>query len=82
MPDKRLRRTLNDLRVYCSHKEGGCEWVGRLGSLTQHLNAEPQSGGDRLSGCQLTTVTCTHCDEDILRRDLSEHENDACPQRP
>ena len=53
MPDKRLQRTLNELQVYCCHKEAGCEWVGELGSLPQHLNLKHQDEGDRLSGCQL-----------------------------
>ena len=42
IPDKRLQRTLNELHVYCCHKEAGCEWVGELGRLPQHLNAEFQ----------------------------------------
>ena len=42
IPDKRLQRTLNGMKVYCSHKELGCEWVGDLGKLAQHLNDEQE----------------------------------------
>ena len=83
MPDKRLQRTLNELQVYCCHKEAGCEWVGELGSLPQHLNLKPQDEGDRLSGCQLVSIECTFCgDGDIQRKDLKEHEEGKCSKRP
>ena len=82
IPDKRLQRTLNDLQVYCSHKENGCEWVGQMRDLPQHLNVEPVSEGDRLLGCPLVCIKCTHCDESIQRQYLKEHECDYCAQRP
>ena len=80
--DKRLQRTLNELQVYCCHKVAGCEWVGELGSLPQHLNVKPQDEGDRLSGCQLTSMTCAFCSDDIQRMDLKEHEENKCSKRP
>ena len=82
MPDKRLQRMLNELQVYCCRKEPGCEWVGELGSLSQHLNLKPQDEGDRLSGCQLVSITCAFCSDDIQRKDLQEHEEDKCSERP
>ena len=81
IPDKRLQRTLNDFQVYCSHKGNGCEWVGSLGNLTQHLNAKPLSEGERLSGCQLTSVECKHCFDHVPRQDIVKHETMICPQR-
>ena len=82
IPDKRLQRTLNDFQVYCSHKSDGCDWVGSLGNLTQHLNAEPHSEGERLSGCQLTAIECKYCFDHIRRQDIVKHETMICPQRP
>ena len=82
IPDKRLQRTLNDFQVYCSHKGDGCEWVGSLGNLTQHLNAKPLSDGERLSGCQLTSIECKLCFDHIRRCDIVKHETMICPQRP
>ena len=81
MPDKRLQRTLNELQVYCCHKEDGCEWVGELGSLPHHLNLKPEEG-DRLIGCQLVAIQCAFCLDDIRRKDIEEHEKDMCPERP
>ncbi len=37
MPDKKLQHSLNGMKVYCSHKEFGCEWIGELGKLSQYL---------------------------------------------
>ena len=82
IPDKRLKRTLNELQVHCCHKEAGCEWVGELGSLPQHLNLNPQTESNILSGCQLASITCTFCGDDIQRKDLKEHEDDKCSERP
>ena len=82
IPDKRLQRTLNELRVYCCNKESGCEWVGELGGLTQHLNIKPQEKADRMTGCQLAKITCAFCSNDIERKDLKEHEEEICTKRP
>ena len=70
MPDRRLQRTLNELQVYCCHKEAGCEWVGQLGGLTQHLNINFRDRCDRLIECQLVGIDCTFCCNDIRRKDL------------
>ena len=81
MPNRRLsQRTLNELQVYCCHKEGGCEWVGELGSLPQHLNL--LNSGNRFSGCQLAKLACEFCGDAIQRKDLEEHEGDKCMVRP
>jgi TNF receptor-associated factor 4 len=82
MPDKRLQRTLNELQVYCCHKETDCEWVGELGGLPQHLNLQVNHLGDRFSGCQLVKLACKFCGNDFQRKDLLEHEGDECMQRP
>ena len=82
MPDKRLQRTLNELQVYCCHKEAGCEWVGELGSLPQHLNLKSQEEGDRLTGCWLVGIKCAFCSDDIQRKVIKEHEENICPERP
>ena len=35
--DKRLKRALAQLHVFCTHREGGCTWKGKLGELKHHL---------------------------------------------
>ena len=48
---RQLQRTLNSLQVYCSFKEAGCEWVGELGALSEHLNDNVESDCYKSSGC-------------------------------
>ena len=68
------------IAVISGHKEAGCEWIGELGNLTQHLNRQDEGG--RLIGCQFESVNCVFCSEDIQRKDLKEHEEDKCPDHP
>lgn len=42
--DKRLKRSLNQLHVLCTHSRYGCEWRGELGELENHLNEVVHSG--------------------------------------
>ena len=77
IPDKRLQRSLNDMKVYCSHKEFGCEWVGELGKLAQHLNDQQES-----PGCLFSCIECSFCNEIFQRQNLQEHKAEKCPKRP
>ena len=61
IPNRQLERVLNEMYVYCSHKDSGCAWKGELIALPQHLNIEPCT--DRLSGCQYAPLKCSHCKE-------------------
>ena len=36
--DKRLKRSLNQLRVLCTYSKDGCKWRGELGDLDHHFN--------------------------------------------
>ena len=40
--DKYFKRKVNELKVRCSHKPNGCEWVGELGNLDQHSTSCPK----------------------------------------
>ena len=42
MPDKFYKRKVNELKVRCPNKGSGCEWVGDLGSVDQHVNSCPK----------------------------------------
>ena len=79
--DKLLHRTLNEKLVYCTHKDGGCDWTGTLFALDQHLNAMPDSLEKRMEGCSVQTLRCNHCGDDFKRYNLLEHELN-CPRRP
>ena len=50
LPDKFFKRRVSELKLYCPNKSLGCEWVGELGDLDQHLKPE--------DGCQYAVVTC------------------------
>ena len=41
-PNKGLKRSLNQLRVYCTYRKNGCQWRGELGELDSHLNIRKQ----------------------------------------
>ena len=82
IPDKRLHRTLNELQVYCYHREAGCDWVGELVRLSQHLNVYPNISDDRMLGCRLAKLPCEFCGDSIRRKDLLDHEKNKCLKRP
>ena len=65
------------MKVYCSHKELGCEWIGELGLLPQHLNIDQE-----MPGCLFQSIECSFCSESIQRQYLGEHKSDKCPKRP
>ena len=39
MSDKFYRRKVCEIKVYCPHKAGGCEWVGEIGDLKKHTDS-------------------------------------------
>ena len=79
MINKSLRRKLNELKVYCVHKEIGCKWIDDLGKLEQHL-ATGKNDGE----CQFVMVRCTIsdlCKVKFLRNALKNHINNTCQYR-
>ena len=78
--DKLLQRTLNEKPVYCTHKDAGCDWTGKLAALDQHMNVMPDSE-QRMEGCSVQSLKCSFCDDSFKRRDMLDHES-TCPRRP
>ena len=79
MINKSLRRKLNELKVYCMHKDAGCKWIGDLGKLEHHLAI-----GEIKGECQCVTVKCTVsdlCKSQILRRYFAHHIKNTCKHR-
>ena len=73
MVDKNDQRKVLGLKVRCSMKKDGCEWEGELRHLDHHEREE----------CAWALVECGyHCGERLPRRQLAEHEQDVCSQRP
>ena len=81
MPDKQLERTLSGFEVYCSHRQKGCRWRGRLGSLSEHLNEKPRSEQDLLQGCPLQAVKCPRCRSPCQRSLMDDHIKTKCSRR-
>lgn len=80
-PNKWLKRELYQLNVYCTHRKEGCEWVGPLGQLDEHLNSD--AGTDNLTnGCGFVPLKCHACNKSVPRKGLRVHTSDLCEQRP
>ena len=69
---KSFQRKVNDLEVLCPWSEDGCTWTGTVGIVASHLDDD----------CQYVEVKCELCNGDIQRRNVQEHKNDACQNRP
>ncbi len=75
MLDKYFLRKVNELRVECPQKKGGCPWVGHLGSMERHLDAKT---GD----CKFMIVECPYlCGTRFHHCELASHQT-LCPRRP
>ena len=81
LKDRGLERSLKDLEARCSYKKEGCEWIGKLGDLDEHLNRDPFHE-NQLNGCQFVEVECTYkCGEWFQRRYIAMHETQQCKKR-
>ena len=78
-PNKGLRRSLYEFKVYCANQSQGCQWIGGLGQLTNHLNIQALQSVD---GCQYVQVPCSYCSKRFQRLDIVVHQNDDCGMRP
>ena len=66
-------------KVRCSNKKSaGCEWVGELGELDNHLKPGSVEGP-----CHFVDVECPlQCGRRVKRRNLNEHKSNECAKRP
>ena len=80
-PHKWLHRALNQLEVYCTHKKEGCEWVGPLGQLDEHLNCDAAETDNLTKGCGFVPLRCQDCNESVPRKGYRVHVTDLCEQR-
>ena len=82
MRDYGQERSLKEFEVWCSNKEKGCDWRGKLGKYEQHLNRDP-SPENQLTGCQFVEVKCMHeCGKWFERCHISTHQTEQCTERP
>ena len=79
--DKGRSRSLNEYDVYCTNKNQGCQWIGRLGKLEDHVNSKP-SPDKQLDGCPYTNIPCVYCSKRFQRSTIEIHQSNECPKRP
>ena len=77
VPDRQLERQLNERAVYCENKKKGCNWIGELRQLKQHLNSEASFDSNQKL-CDYQVVRCRQCQQFVERRKL----NISCPHLP
>ena len=75
--NKGLQQALIQLKVFCSNKEGGCQWKGELSQLENHLNLNPKFE-EQMIGCPLAEIKCKYCSEVFKRVDIDKHQLDVC----
>lgn len=78
--DTRLKKVLDSRKVYCQNVSHGCQWVGELRKLEDHLNRHP-SEHNQLDGCEFVEISCPQCSEFIQRSDFQVHLSKQCPKR-
>ena len=72
MLDKSFQRKVLELKVRCSKKTDGCQWVGELRHVVPHEREE----------CGWAVVECSYqCGVHLPRRLMDEHQRDMCPQQ-
>ena len=68
---------VRQLKVRCSNKSAGCEWVGELGELDNHLKPGSVEGP-----CHFVDVECPlQCGQCVTRRNLNHHKSNECARR-
>ncbi len=81
--DKKLKREISELKIWCSNKDKGCKWRDELQSLEKHIKSD--------RGCGYVEVKCPNCPEYsfhiefpknlMLRKDLNDHIRNTCEYR-
>ena len=78
MPDKRTERYVFNLKVFCHHKCQGCNWIGEMQMLGDHIN---QNSNNNI-GCPFTELWCSNgCGVMIQRRLIEGHLKSECELR-
>ena len=73
--NKHLQRQVNSLKVRCQHHEVGCQWVGELRYLQEHLDPVMRKCGFILLACPLS------CGERVHNSAMKDHILSDCSKR-
>ena len=71
--DRYFQRKVNSIKVYCQHHKKGCEWVGEVRYLQDHL---AHCEGNCIYSCPYG------CGKYSWKAGRSEHKKLHCPNRP
>ena len=78
MPDKKTKRSVLNLKVFCPHKYQGCTWIGELRSMEDHVNENSNNN----IGCPFTELQCSNgCGVVMQRRLVEGHLKSECELR-
>ncbi len=81
MPDKQLRRKLNERKIFCVLQSHGCSWQGEMNKIQDHINISNGSPPSNGSCCQYVPVPCKFCNVLYKRINMETHEEE-CPLKP
>ncbi len=75
--DKKLKREISELKIWCSNKDKKCKWRDELQNLEKHIQSD--------DGCGYVEVECPQtlyrrCPK-MLRKDLDKHIRNTCKYR-
>ena len=72
--NKQADRAIRSLHVFCTNKEKGCEWQGKVNDIINHLGNS--------DGCQFEDVKCSNdCGQCLQRQYVTGHVEDECVRR-
>ena len=74
MPLKKDNKKIANLGVNCREKEKGCEWIGKLKELDDHLHKEED-------GCEYSPRECPKCRSLVDRCKMANHLKESCLNR-
>ena len=77
--NKHLQREIYDLKIHCQNRKTGnkrgCQWIGELRELEDHLNPAKKR-------CEYILLVCSFgCGEQVLSGDMKDHKKLHCPKR-
>ena len=65
--NKALKREIDELKIHCTHRGEGCQWIGELGNLQTHLNSR---------------YKCKHCSYEDTHQQITTFHYNKCPEYP
>ena len=78
VPNKHIDRAVKSLPIFCINSKKGCKWQGKLSSIDNHINGDPED----TTICQFEDIKCPlSCGKIFHRRFVSSHLMTECPLR-